>query len=833
MMSRWARILVAGAGLGLAAAAAALGALYRSLPQIDGEAVVAGLRAPADVVRDAHGVPHVYARDLEDAYFGLGYAHAQDRLWQMDLHRRVGAGRLAEILGERALPTDRVFRVLGLVRHARITERRLDASTRRLLEAYAGGVNAWLDAGHSLPIEHTLLRVAPERWALLDSLLLLRVLAWQLSGNWGAELWRLRLASVLTPEELGELQPPHPGEPALGLAGAFGAYAELELPLAPLGQRQGRAVGVSTHRRASVALAPAAAALARLAPARLGEAIGSNNWAVAAARSSSGAPLLANDPHLELKAPSQWYLAHLEAPDVQVVGASLPGIPGIILGRNAHVAWAFTNTLPDSQDLFIEKLEPGRNDHYATPDGPRPFERHEELINVRGADPVRIEVRRTRHGPVISDADPEARGLLPAGYVLALAWTGFDDDDQTIAFPGRAARARSGADLLEAARSFHAPQQNIVYADTAGSIGFVAAGHVPLRKPENVLRGLVPAPGWLDAYDWAGRLPFEALPQERDPASARLLTANQNITPPGYPHWLGAEWAAPFRAQRIARRLDERPRHSLDSFASIQLDVFGSLAERVLPAMLDALPRPAAAPEALALLEAWRFEMSAVMPQPLIFAAWLREIGRGLYADELGDLFEDEWAEKPEFVRRVLGGDAAHWCDDRRTAEPETCDRVVAEAWRRAIAQLSDRFGSDPAGWSWGAAHRAVARHPLFGELPVLAAAFNLVTARSGDSSSVDAASYWVDEEESAFENHWGPGFRALYDLADLESSRAVLSTGQSGHVLSPHYRDMFRRWAAGGYVPLLTQRERVDADAEGTLRLKPRIDNFIDNSYQ
>ncbi|MEY4549294.1 MAG: hypothetical protein RL685_5489 [Pseudomonadota bacterium] len=813
-MKRAAQILGACAVLSAVAALVGWYLLRRALPQLDGELAVSGLSGPLDVVRDAHGIPHLYAQSSEDAYFGLGYAHAQDRFWQMELGRRVASGTLAELLGERGLEKDRLFRTLGLARHAPANYAQLDASSRAQLEAYARGVNAWLASGSSLPLELSLLGATPQPWEPADSLLLVKLLAWQLSGNWGQELRRVRIASELTLAEMAEFVTPYPGNEPIDLERLFQVYARLDLKVAPrVEERHGALFG----------MAPAARALARFAPGRLGQAVGSNNWAVSGARSQTGAPLLANDPHLELRVPSQWYLAHLDAPGLRVIGASLPGVPGIILGHNENVAWAFTNTCPDTQDLFLEKLLPGQEEQYLTPGGPQAFERSEETIQVRGADPVQLVVRNTRHGPVLSDVDPEAQKLLPSGYVLALSWTALAEDEQTATFPLRAALARDAASFLEAARSFQAPQQNITYADRAGVIGFVAAGRVPVRKADNELQGLVPAPGWLAAYDWDGLLPFEDLPQLTQPPPGQIVTANQRITPPGYSHWLGADWGPPYRAQRIAALLDATPRHSLASFRDIQLDQRSVLAERLLPLLLATLPRPAAAPEALALLEKWDLQMGASAPAPLIFSAWLRELSREVYADELGELFDDEWVEQPEFLRNVLSSEAqARWCDDRRSPEVESCPLVVSRAWSSAIAYLSGRFGPEPRGWSWGAAHVAIARHPLLGNLPLVSSWFNLVNARGGDSSTVDVGSYWMDEEDSAFQNDWGPSFRALYDLADLQRSVAITNSGQSAHALSPHYRDMNQLWANGQHVPLLTDRDQVAASAEGTLRLRP-----------
>ncbi|MET0386602.1 MAG: penicillin acylase family protein [Polyangiales bacterium] len=826
MGSAWARRI----GLGLLVVvlligAAVLGALVylrRTAPDATGETRVAKLAGDIEIVRDAHAIPHIYATSVDDAYFGLGYVHAQDRLWQLEFNRRVASGRLAELVGEAALDMDRLFRTLGLRQVAERTYTALDRETQSVLEAYARGVNQWLSEGHPLPIECRLLGCSPEPWSPADSVLFIKLLAWQLSGNWIDELWRVRLGSQLTAEQMTELLPPYAGAEAIPYAQLWQAYDALGL-------------NNNNPRREHTQLAPALRdggllhgfaaltdELATLAPASYGQAIGSNNWVVDGSRSVTQKPLLANDPHLALSAPSQWYFAHLEAPGLHVIGATLPASAGVILGHNAHVAWSFTNTHPDTEDLFVERVVSGDAEQYTTPEGRRPFERRRELIKIKGGQEVEHWARSTRHGPVISDVSQHAKGLAPDGHVLALSWTALGEDDSTVAFPLRAARAENAAAFREAARSFHAPTQNMVYADDAGATGFVAAGMVPLRASDNELRGLVPAPGWLAKYDWTGRVPFDALPQQSSPASGRIVTANQSIVPRDYGHWLGADWGPSFRHDRITTLLDAQPQHSLESFAAIQRDRKSAIAEQLLPPLLAALgpPQDDAERSLIAALGAWDREMRPEASEPLVFAAWLRELSRRVYEDDLGPLFPDEWQARPAFIEAVLADRAgqARWCDDKRSAElVEDCPGQVRRALQDALVYLTQRFGPDRTRWTWGAAHPGVSAHPILGKVPMLARWFDVAAARGGDSSTVDVGSYGVADEATAFRNAWGPGFRALYDLADLERSVAILNTGQSGHVFSPHYRDMNPLWVKGEYVPLVTERARVEQGALGT----------------
>jgi len=765
--------------------------LRQSLPQVDGEVRIHGLDAPIEILRDRYGIPHIFAKSMADASFGLGYAHAQDRLWQMEMNRRIAAGRLAEVLGPAALPTDRFLRTLGIRRAAEANLRGFDPGTRKLLEAYAAGVNAFLAGDPVLPIEFWLTGTRPEPWTPADSVGWSKMMAWNLGRNWKNELLRMQLAKTLPLDRIQQFVAPYPGEKPPEIVDLKALYGSL---------------------------AREAVQLAKFAPDNAG--LGSNNWVVSGARSASGKPLLANDPHLDFGAPSVWYFAQLSAPGLDAIGATLPGVPGIVLGRNERIAWGFTNTGPDVQDLYIEKLDNAGG--YLAPDGPRRFETFDETIKVKGGDPETLHVRVSRHGPVISDVLKPAQEASPRGYVLALAWTALAPDDRTVQGALRLERAHDWPSFLAAARDFHAPQQNMVYADVDGNIGFIAAGRVPVRKPGNDLQGQAPAPGWLAKYDWDGYIPFDELPQSYNPADGVIVTANQKITPPGYPHYLTSEWHPPYRAERIRELLAAVPRHTVPSFARIQGDVVSLAMRQLLPRLLATRPRSEEARAALALLAKWDGTMAADRPEPLIAWAWWRELARAVYADELGAAFHANWAPRAVFISDVLFGGAAQWCDDVRTPAVESCDQALAQSLEAALADLRKRYGDNPSAWRWGDAHAAIFEHRPFGRQPLLARFFDFRVPTPGDTYTVNAGRNNFYDDAQPFANRHGPSLRAIYDLSDPERSLYILPGGESGNVLSDNYDAFTRAWARGEYIPMRASRKVLEAEPHHLLRLAP-----------
>jgi penicillin amidase len=777
------------------AAVAGYAWLRQSLPQLDGSLTLSGLKAPVEIVRDRHGVPHIYAGSVEDAYFALGFVHAQDRLWQMEMNRRIGSGRVSEALGEATLDADKFLRTLGVRRVAEATLKALNDETRSQLDAYAAGVNAFL-AQHSgpLPPEFLLTGVSPEPWQSVDSVAWAKMMAWDLGGNWRSELLRLRLAKKLSTAQIGEFLPPYPGDAPLAIADYGALYRQLD-----------------------------AGKLAALVLPGLTEDGASNNWVLAGSRTASGKPLLANDPHLGLAVPAVWYFAHLSAPGFEAIGATLPGVPAVVLGRNRHIAWGNTNTYPDVQDLYIERLDAAGQ--VLSPQGWQKLATHSEVIKVKGQPDVALTVRESRHGPLISDVFKPAAEALPQGYALALAWTALREDDLSIQVGTNIARARSWNEFLAAARNFHSPQQNMVYADVEGNIGFVVPGRVPVRKPANDLKGQAPAPGWDARYDWDGFIAFEDLPQSYNPASGAIVTANEKIVPKDYPHYLTSEWNPPYRADRIAQLLGETPKHTTQSFAKIQADTVSLQVREILPLLLKAKPQGAEAQQVLRDLARWNADMAIEGAEPLIVSAWLRELGRLIYADELGDMFDGAWEHRAVFMRNVLADTSGQgrWCDDVTTPAKESCADLLSRALDLALADLKRRYGEDRKQWRWGETHFALSEHRPFGHQAQLAQFFDVRVPSPGDTYTINVGRNSLANESAPFASRHAASLRAIYDLSDPDKSIYIHSTGQSGNLLSPLYKNFAGRWSRAEYIPMSMKRDDAIADSLGTLRLQPR----------
>ncbi len=760
-----------------------------SLPELNGEMQLTGLAGPVEVVRDGHAIPHIYAESTNDAVFAMGFVHAQDRLWQMEFQRRVGAGRLSELFGEDTLKIDRFLRTLGVYRSAEHNFANLEPDARAVYEAYAAGVNAFLTTRDGpLPPEFLLLSHEPEPWRPADSIVWLKMMAWDLGGNALDEALRARMAQNLSAEQINQLWPGYPedGPPVLR------SNAAPDLPWA---------------------------ALAAILPPRPPEGLGSNNWVLAGEHTASGNALLANDPHLGLQIPSLWYLAHLSAPGLEVAGATLPGVPMPVLGRTPNFAWGFTNTNPDVQDLFIERLHPDDADRYLVPGGSAAFETRQETIRVKDGSDEELTVRETRHGPVVSDIISGSGEFLHAGHVIAFAWTALRDDDLSAQAAVRIGLAEDWDSFIAILRDFHAPQQNIVFADIHGNIGYFAPGRVPIRRSGN---GWMPSIGWTGEHDWVGFIPPAALPRLFNPRSGRIVTANNKVVGPNYPYFITRDWTAPHRALQIGALLDTEAQHTVESFAAIQADITSRAAQTLLPRLLELTPSGSeTAHEALNRLAAWDHVMAADRVEPLIYVAWLRELMRALFADELKGAFNDYWSIREGAILEALKPGSA-WCDDTATATSEDCAVTASKALERALQYLAERYGSNVDGWSWGEAHYAYSEHEVLGRVPGLGPLFEIRLANGGAGNTVNAASFTVRDEKIPFAQNHGPAYRAIYDLDPLGQSLFIHNTGQSGNPLSSHYRDFAEMWRDGEYVPLLMNRAQIESASIGTLRLSP-----------
>jgi penicillin G amidase len=823
----------------LAAVAAAGGYHYlrRSLPETDGTARVAGLTAPIEIIRDADAIPHIVATNKLDGLFGLGYAHAQDRLWQMEFQRRIGHGRLSEVLGAATVPQDRFLRTIGFGRAARAAWAATPDWARLQVDAYVAGVNAFISTHHGakLPPEFTLLRFEPEPWTPEDVVVWVKMMAWDLSGNYSFELLRHDLLATVGEERMAQLMP------------AYAVDGLSILPRLATPDDTGAAEGKTQYSLSVPTVFPVAssswsnafaASLSTGDPAvrdfLLGgahaEGLGSNNWVVDGTLTASGKPLLANDPHLGTRLPSTWYLAHVSAGDFDMIGGTFPGTPAVALGRNRFIAWGATNVAADVEDLYRERLD-ASGTHYEFRGAQEAVTTIRETILVKGGAPIELNVRVTRHGPLVSDAinanyaesktSPKPSPLEP----LAFRWTALDPDDGTLAAFLKVNDAHNWAEFTEALKDYVAPSQNFVFADVAGHIGYYAPGRIPLRASGD---GSRPADGWTGDAEWTGWVPFDELPHTFDPPEHFIVTANNRPAPASYPHNLGLEWTEPFRAQRITDLLGTvglQPDRRLTpaDFARIQADTLSLHAKALLPVLLahTAAIDPRDAP-AIERLRQWNFDATGDSAAAAIFQAWFLRLAPALAGDDLGPLVMEAYQGKFSFVSRfvlnTLTSNDEHWCDDTTTPARETCDQAVAGALRKGNEDLRQRMGDDMARWRWDTVHVAVFPHAL-DSVAGLRRIFSRSIGIGGDWSTVDVG---VTAADHPYEVHTVPGYREIIDLSPANDSRFLDAVGQSGHPLSAHYADFMNDWRAVTHKKMRMERADIDRGALGTLRLTP-----------
>jgi penicillin amidase len=804
---------------------AVVGWLYldarRSLPELAGARRVPGLSAPVEIVRDADAIPHIYAKSRADALYGLGYVHAQDRLWQMELHRRAAQGRLAELLGSLALANDRYMRTLGMPQAARSAWESMPAEPRALVEAYLAGVNAFIASGGERSPEWTLLSVEPEPWTGSDVVLLIKFLAWDLNSTYLDELMRADFVERLGAQRAAQLMPPYPqgGPTALSTwEGQPSAPAPTPAPVAPPDGRQGRAIprlrALDSQLRELLGLSPEGR-----------RSVGSNSWVVGGARTTTGKPLLANDPHFEASLPSFWYLAHVSGGELDVIGASLPGVPCVVIGRNRSIAWGVTNGQPDVQDLAWERLDPTgtQAEHQERME---PLQVRMETLKVRWGSDVQYPVRSTRNGPLITDAitpeeaeREEPRREKPYAP-LSMRWTALGPRDETVRALLELNVAKNWNEFRAALSHFVAPVQNVLYADVEGNIGYTFAGHIPIRSSG---RGLVPSEGWTGTEQWTGLIPFDELPHAFNPPSHFIVSANNPPVPANFPYYLGDAFEAPHRAQRITTLLQAREKLSPDDLVTIQGDTVSLLAEALLPGFL-ARAQPGSEREraAIALLSGWNRDVKGDSPAAAIFEAWYQRLVSVLVEDELGPRLYDEYDGNFQvvslFLADALRDPQSPWCDDVKTPEKEDCATTEMRALRQGLDKLEARLGPDMRAWRWDGVHIIAFVHRPFGDVPLLDDVFSRKVPNGSDWSTVNLGTFNM----KSFRQRIIPGYRQIADLSSPTAGRFIMAGGQSGHVLSPHYDDYLSPWKALSLLPMRFDRAEVEPGQRGTLRLEP-----------
>lgn len=774
----------------------------RRQPHANGTLRVPGLHAPVEIIRDHWGVPHIYGQETTDVMFAQGFAQAQDRLWQMDFQRRLVSGRLAEVLGEAALPTDRLLRILGLRQVAEQEAALLAPEVHAELQAFADGVNACM-AVEALPVEFALLRYRPEPWTIVDTIAWSLMVAWNLSVNWEAELLRAQLVARLGPEQAAELEPD---------------YCSRWPCVVP------QWAGDHTLGHSAQELAGQARAFAG-PPAQSG--LGSNNWVLAGSRTASGMPLVANDLHQQMSIPCLFYENHLVSRELNVIGATLPGAFAVIAGHNQDVAWGLSNGFSDVQDLYVEHLRhaPGRGTQYEYRGEWHDARLRREEIRVRGKGVAAQEVIHTRHGPIINDLAPDATGEEP----LALRWTCFEPGTMALLLH-RTNRARTCLEFREALRHWTAPAQNVVYADRAGNIGYSFAGRVPVRAQGD---GRVPSPGWTGEHEWVSYIPFEELPHLYNPPHGYVASANNRSAPDGYPYPISCDYCSGDRAQRIIEMIEARARVDVAYAQRMQMDQVSSGARWVAGYVGRLQVNDPDLATVVEMMRKWDGHLGADSPAAAVHEALVPRLATLMLGDRLGPLAERYAGKGPvplladgslfgfrawEFLQATLPDPRSHWFD---LGHGETRDEVLHLALRQAVDDLRQQLGPDPRDWAWGKLHTLTYGHPL-GQVGLLRRFFNRGPHPLGGDHTTVCATGCTFYDSGAGQAVIGPSYRYIVDLADWSAGCSLLVPGTSGRPASPHYDDQVQAWLDGQYRPMLFAREDVEREAESRLVLVP-----------
>ena len=852
----------------------------RVLPQTSGDLRLPGLHAPAHVLRDVNGIAQIVGDDPHDLFMAQGYVHASERFWQMEVWRHIGAGRLSELFGPTSLDTDKFIRTLGWRQAAEQDVAASSPATRAALQAYADGVNAWITShagSYGLPSVVIGLKAGlggglggytPEPWTPVDSAAWSKVEAWALGGNFDVEVFRLAADARLGDPALTDvLFPAYPAgapvEVPTGAAGSGGAGASLGGSTSVAGSGMTSAVTATTGPSSTGALAAATAdgwrdlgALAQQLVAASGldagsgfgsdRGIGSNDFVVAPSKSATGHALLANDPHLGLDMPSIWYMNGLHCRVVgpacpyDVVGVSFPGVPSVILGHNERIAWGATNVNPDVEDLFQEKADPADPSHYLFKDQSLPFTVRHEVIKVAGGSDVRIDVRSTGHGPIVTDVNDR---LKAAGALYSLRWTATAKPDRLLDSFFLLDTASTWDEFRAALSTYGAPSQNFVYADVAGHIGLQVPGSVVIRADPADL-GNRPVPGWDGQHEWTGYAKFDDLPQMFDPPSGIIATANAAAVDAKFPIYLGGDVDPGYRVTRIIDLLTAAGSHggaTVDTLNKIQMDTYVGRAHLVTPALAHVTPQTPDGQTVLDRIRAWNERCPVESTGCAAYMTFEYEVLRGLLDDDLGDLARDYVGSTYSWQALIalLAQPQSAWWDDRTTPDRhEDATAIIQAALDKAGTDLRGAFG-EPAGWTWGREHTITFEEATLGTSGIGPLGWYLNSGPfpvAGAAGAVDNTyshfkvgypdpkdpNYVPGGLRQVFDVTNGPSYRLEIDMGDLDGARIVTTTGQSGNPFDRHYGDLIDEWLTGAEIALPFSPGVVGAATVSTLTLNP-----------
>ncbi|MFZ1518111.1 MAG: penicillin acylase family protein [Ignavibacteriaceae bacterium] len=775
--------------------------LNSSLPQYSGEIHSNQIKSSIEVYRDSFAVPYIIAENDEDAAFALGFLHAQERMFTMDLIRRAGEGRLSEILGEKAIPFDKMFRTVGISRNIKKNLSRYDSNVMNILQAYSNGVNTLLkEREGNYGIEFDVLGYQPERWKPLHSLIVIKMMAWELNISWWTDLSFAELIQKLGEEKVLEILPDYPQNAPTIIADNFKHLPLINSSLAETDKVFRNFIGwTGTH-------------------------IGSNNWVVNASKSVSGKPIIANDPHLAFSAPGKWYAAVIKSKNWNASGVTLPGVPGVVIGKGENISWVLTNVMNDDSDFYVEKLDSSKTKYFV--DGQwQNLQIIKDTIKVKDGKDFAIEIKETHRGPIISSIHPykfvyndDDIDVPP----ISMRWSGNEFSDEMLAFY-KINKAKNWNEFRDGVKYFGIPGQNFVYADAQGNIGYIMGARIPIRSSNNPT---LVFDGTTSENDWRGFVPSNEIPFILNPAENFIASAN-NKTIKDFKFHISNLWEPSSRIDRIRELLTYKEKHSSNDFKNYQIDINSPYAKTIVPYLLNSFNGIKVKDKnlniSLELFRKWNFEMDKYSQTPAIYSVFLKYLLENIYYDEMGDDLYHRFvflANVPyRSLLQILEKPESVWFDDIKTSKKEKREEILRKSLADALSYLEENFGSDLINWQWGRMHKVNFKHSFSGNFSLLDKYINIGPFEvGGDGTTINNTEYpfakSIEEfsmfRHDEFDNVLGPSMRYVYDFANPEEFYLVLTTGQSGNVMSDYYKDQSPLWLKGMYMKIRTDEESI-----------------------
>ncbi len=784
--------------------------LSSSLPQYSGKISSSKINSNIEVYRDSFAVPYIIAESDEDVAFALGYLHAQERLFTMDFIRRAGEGRLSEILGEAAIPFDRMFRTVGIERNIAKNLSKYDPTVMKILQSYSSGVNKYLkERKGNYAIEFDILGYEPEQWKPIHSLIVIKMMAWELNISWWTDLSFAELIQKLGKEKVLEILPDYPENAPTIITDNFKYLPSINSTLAETDKAFRQMMGwTGTH-------------------------IGSNNWVVNANKSVSGKPIIANDPHLAFSAPGKWYAAVIKSKTWNAAGVTLPGVPGVVIGKGDNISWVLTNVMNDDADFYAEKLDSSKTKYFV--DGQwQNLKIIKDTIKVKDGKDQVIKIKETHRGPIISEIHPfkfiynkDDENIPP----ISMRWSGNDFSDEMLAFY-KINKAKNWNEFRDAVKYFGIPGQNFVYADAQGNIGYIMGARIPLRNSNNPT---LVFDGTTTENDWKGFVPTQEIPVILNPSENFIASAN-NKTLKNFKYHISNLWEPPSRIDRIRELLTFKQKHSANDFKNYQMDQTSPYARIIVPYILKSFDgvkiKDKNLNTSLELFEKWNFDLNKYSQTPAIYAVFLKYLLKNIYYDEMGDDLYNRFvflANVPyRSLLQILEKQNSIWFDDVKTNKRETREEIIRKSLADALTYLEENNGKDLTNWQWGRMHKVTFKHAFSGNFSLLDNYINIGPNEvGGDGTTIDNTEYpfakSIEEysmfRHDEFDNVLGPSMRFVYDFANPDEFYLILTTGQSGNVMSDNYRDQTPLWLKGNYMKIRTDEASIKNNSKNLLR--------------